>query len=517
MVDIVIEQVDSVNIRVRCDRSIAKELSDYFTFKVPGHSYMPAYRKRIWDGQIKLYNMFSQLIYAGLEEYVCRFARERGYTHARAEAHAGAREGAHGYAGARAHTHTHANVRAYMMEKLKVPMEPHEHQIDAVRHSMINDRALLVSPTGSGKSMMIYALVRYQLDRLPSDKKILVVVPTTSLVSQLYSDFKEYANKSGWSAESVCHRVMSGIPKDDIKKRVVISTWQSIYKQPKEYFKRFGAVFGDECHLFKAKSLTNIMTKLEDCDVRIGTTGTLDGSLTHKLVIEGLFGPVYTVTKTKTLMERKLLSELRIDAILLKHPEQVRNTMKRCTYQDELDYIVSCENRNRFICELVNRLKGNTLVLFQYVEKHGKQLNEMMKKICPNKQIFFVYGGTDAEQREQIRKIVEKTENAIIVASYGTFSTGVSIKRLHNVVFSSPSKSRIRVLQSIGRQLRKSEHKDMAKLYDIADDLSWKKYKNHTLRHFEDRLKIYESEGFEHTRVNINLEEMQCPQTTNLE
>jgi len=348
-------------------------------------------------------------------------------------------------------------------------------------------------------------MVRYHLDKLSKDKKILIIVPTTSLVSQLYSDFKDYAKNDKWCVETNCHRVMSGIEKDDLKKRVIISTWQSIYKQPKEYFSKFGAVFGDECHLFKAKSLTSIMTKLEDCPVRIGTTGTLDGSLTHKLVIEGLFGPVYEVTKTKTLMERKLLSTLKIDAILLKHSESVRSELKRSTYQDEIDYIVSCEERNRFVCRLTNNLRGNTLVLFQFVEKHGKVLHQMMKKEFPDKQVFFVHGGTDAEQRETIRKFVEKTENAVIIASYGTFSTGVSIKRLHNIVFASPSKSRIRVLQSIGRQLRKSEHKDVAKLYDIADDLSWKKYKNHTLRHFEERLKIYDGESFQYAQININL------------
>lgn len=497
MTDILVEHVDSVNIRVRCERGIAKELSDYFTFKVPGHTYMPAYRKRIWDGQIKLYNMFSQLIYTGLEDYVESFAHARGYTFVRARGCA--------YTPARGHAHTLAHLRSYAREKLNIPMEPHEHQLDAIRHALNVNRTLLVSPTGSGKSLMIYTMVRYHLDKLPKDKKILIIVPTTSLVSQLYSDFKDYSKNDRWSVEDNCHKVMSGMEKDDLKKRVIISTWQSIYKQPKQYFAKFGAVFGDECHLFKAKSLTSIMTKLEDCPVRIGTTGTLDGSLTHKLVIEGLFGPVYEVTKTKTLMERKLLSTLKIDAILLKHSESVRSELKRCTYQDEIDYIVSCQERNKFVCRLTNKLRGNTLVLFQFVEKHGKVLDKMMREMYPDKQVFFVHGGTDAEQRETIRKFVEKTEDAVIIASYGTFSTGVSIKRLHNIVFSSPSKSRIRVLQSIGRQLRKSEHKDVAKLYDIADDLSWKKYKNHTLRHFEERLKIYDGESFQYAQVNINL------------
>ena len=498
MSDLLIEHVDSVNIRVRCERGVAKELSDYFTFKVPGHAYMPAYRKRIWDGQIKLYNMFSQLIYAGLEKYVIRFASERGY---KIKTVARKRNG-----------FTEFTVRSFMEDHLKLsiggkPIKPHEHQVNAVTHALRDDRALLVSPTGSGKSLIIYALMRYHLDKIENDRKILIIVPTTSLVSQLYSDFADYASGSTWKVDQNCHKVMAGVPKDDIKRRVIISTWQSIHKQPKKFFDKFAAVFGDECHLFKAKSLTGIMTKLENCLVRVGTTGTLDGSLTHKLVIEGLFGPVHQVTKTKTLMERKLLSELKIDAILLRHSESVRDEMKRCAYQDEIDYIVRCDERNRFICDLCSNLKGNTLVLFQFVEKHGKILHKLMQEKNPNKKIFFIYGKTDADMREEVRSITEGVDNAIIIASYGTFSTGVSIKRLHNIVFSSPSKSRIRVLQSIGRQLRKSEHKDVAKLYDIADDLSWKKYKNHTLRHFEDRLKIYDSEGFEHKVIKLNLKE----------
>ena len=189
----------------------------------------------------------------------------------------------------------------------------------------------------------------------------------------------------------------------------------------------------------------------------------------------------------------------------LKYPEHIRTETKRSTYQEEIDFILSNTKRNNFICNLCDSLEGNTLVLFQFVEKHGKPLCKMMEHKCKDRSIFFVYGGTDIDVREKIRQITETKSNAIIIASYGTFSTGISIKRLHNIVFSSPSKSRIRVLQSIGRQLRKSEHKDKAKLFDIADDLHWKKWKNHTLRHLKERLKIYESEKFEHRVVPISL------------
>lgn len=259
------------------------------------------------------------------------------------------------------------------------------------------------------------------------------------------------------------------------------------------------------CHLFKSNSLTSIMTKLKTCPYRIGTTGTLDGSHTHKLVIEGLFGRVHKVVTTKDLIDQDILSPLNIDCVLLNHADQNKKLVKKMTYQEELDWIVGNEDRNKFITKLTGSLKGNTLVLFQYVEKHGAVLHELFKKEIKDKTIYFIHGGTDAEQREYVRKIMETSDNKIIIASYGVFSTGVSIKRLHNIVFASSSKSRIRVLQSIGRQLRKSEHKISAKLYDIADDLSWKSYKNHTLRHFTERLKIYESEKFNHKTIKIPL------------
>jgi superfamily II DNA or RNA helicase len=247
------------------------------------------------------------------------------------------------------------------------------------------------------------------------------------------------------------------------------------------------------------------MTKLTECPYRIGTTGTLDDSLTHKLVIEGLFGPVFKVTNTKHLMEQDLLSSLEIDCILLKHKEEDRKLLKRCKYHDELEWLVQNETRNNFIANMSKNLKGNTLILFQLVEKHGKHLNELINKVCPDHEVFFVYGGTPIEDREKLRKIVEKNDKAIIIASYGTFSTGISIKRLHNIIFASPSKSRIRILQSIGRQLRKSEHKDKAKLYDIGDDLSWKAWKNHTLKHFVERIRIYNIEKFDYRSIQIDL------------
>jgi superfamily II DNA or RNA helicase len=339
---------------------------------------------------------------------------------------------------------------------------------------------------------------------LPKDKKILIIVPTTGLVSQMYNDFKDYSSKNNWNVDDKCHVVYAGQDKVT-EKKVVISTWQSLYKMSEKYFSQYGAIFGDECHLFKSKSLTSLMTKLKDCKYRIGTTGTLDGTHTHKLVIEGLFGGVYNVTTTTKLIEKDLLSRLEIDCINLQYPIKDIESVKRATYQDEIKWIIAHEKRNKFITSLCSSMKGNTLLLFNYVEKHGKPLFDRIRRECSDRKVFFIHGGTETEQREYIRKIIDKEKNAILIASYGTCSTGINIKNIHNIIFSSPSKSVIRVLQSIGRGLRKSSNKDHVKLYDISDNLNFKKYKNHTMRHFDERIKIYNRENFVFNILKIKL------------
>jgi len=249
------------------------------------------------------------------------------------------------------------------------------------------------------------------------------------------------------------------------------------------------------------------MTKLTDCKYRFGFTGTLDGTETHKLVLEGLFGQVKSFVKTKDLIEAGTVADLKIKILVLKYSDEICKACKDLNFQDEMDFIVRSEKRNRFINNLVQSLNGNTLVLFQYVEKHGKELYTLISnKINKDRKVFFVFGGTDAETRESIRSITEKETNAIIIASYGTFSTGINIRNLHNVIFASPSKSRIRNLQSIGRGLRKSDTKDACTLYDIADNLQYKKKVNYTLKHLYERVKIYNEEQFDYKIYKINLE-----------
>ena len=261
---------------------------------------------------------------------------------------------------------------------------------------------------------------------------------------------------------------------------------------PESIFERFSVVIGDEAHQFKSKSLISIMTKLSDAKYRYGFTGTLDGSQTHKWVLEGLFGPSYKIIKTDELMKKGHLAKLDINVLLLKHPPN-----KFETFEEEVKYIIGHTRRNNFIKNLALDLKGNTLILYARVEGHGQPLYEMINNnTSDSRHVFFVHGGVDTQDREKVRDITEREDNAIIVASYGTFSTGINIKNLHNVIFASPSKSRIRNLQSIGRVLRKGDNKSKATLYDIADDIRYKSRKNYTLNHLIERIKVYNEEKF---------------------
>ena len=478
--DIRIEKYDEVYIKVYCDPGVAYEVSEYFTFDVPGAKYMPAYRNKVWDGKVRLYNPMSQTLYCGLLPYVERFCRERNYEIE--------------YLGDFSHEEYSMLEAKQFISGLNLTLEPRDYQIKAFVYAVRNRRALLISPTASGKSLIIYLIARYY------NARTLIIVPTTSLVSQLASDFADY----GFESDRYVHRIYSGQDKQT-NKPITISTWQSIYKLPKEFFEQFDVVIGDEAHLFKAKSLTDIMTNLVNAKYRIGTTGTLDGTKTHKLVLEGLFGPVRKVTTTKELMDQGHVADFNIKCLLLKHPNSICQALKQATYQQEIEYLILNESRNKFISNLSLSLKGNTLILYQYVDKHGKLLYDMINDKVGDRKCFFVYGKTEVEVREDIRHIVEKEHDAIIIASYGTFSTGINIRNLHNIIFASPSKSRVRNLQSIGRGLRKSETKDSATLYDIADDLRYKKRDNFTLKHFVERIKIYSDEKFEFKIYKIEL------------
>jgi superfamily II DNA or RNA helicase len=487
MTDINIQKKNEIYLKVSTEPHIHQELSEHFTFEVPGAKFMPQYRSKYWDGKIRLYSTHTGEIYVGLLDKIVSWAKNCGYTvnfeHNK-------------FYGSPFEENEMISLEGVSDYMKKISRHtPRDYQIDAVYDALKYNRKLLISPTASGKSLMIYSVIRYFAEK---DNKILLIVPTTSLVEQMYKDFEDY----GWDAEYYCHKIYSGREKTT-NKQIIITTWQSIYNLPRSFFNDFSVVIGDEAHLFKSKSLVSIMTKCDNAKYRYGFTGTLDGSQTHKWVLEGLFGPSYKVTQTKELIEKGHLSKLQIKVLLLKHNEHKFNE-----YEEEIQYLINHKKRNNFIKNLSLDLKGNSLILFSRVETHGLPLYESINNSASkDRKIFFVHGGVDAEDREKVREITEKENNAIIVASYGTFSTGINIKNLHNVIFASPSKSRVRNLQSIGRILRKGDNKTKAVLYDIADECIFKEKKNYTLNHLIERIKIYNEEKFNYEIIPINFKE----------
>lgn len=478
------------HIRVYASDSIAWEIREEFTFFVPGYKFMPKYRSGIWDGKIRIFDYGKRLLPAGLWHRLKKFAKARNYEIEIEDSTYGSPD-------------DKIQVDPKKIMKFIDSLDLHsggkqitirDYQFDAICTAISERRCILLSPTGSGKSLIIYVLTRWYQENY--EDKILIIVPTIQLVDQMYGDFEDYASNVDWNVKHELHKIYSGQEKVNVHENIYISTWQSIYKLPRTWFERFGCIFGDEAHEFAAQSLTKSMDKSSNAQFRIGTTGTLSDSKTNQLVLEGIFGKVFKVTTTKKLQENDTLSQLKIDILKLDYTDKTRQLVAGSKYAVEVDWIVRNEKRNKYICTVADSLEGNTLILFNFVDKHGKILFDMMKDHSKHR-VFYVSGIVPKEDREAIRKIVETQKKSTTVASLKTFSRGINIKNLHNVLLVTPSKSKITVLQSIGRSLRKSTTGQQARLLDFADDLTYNGKKNYAMKHADERLKIYQAEQFD--------------------
>jgi superfamily II DNA or RNA helicase len=499
-----VNKLDEAKLRLEStDSGVIREIVEHYTFFAAGYKFMPAFRNKVWDGKIRLVDSRTQILPYGLLHSLADFALHRGY---RLKFGPGIIQPED-----TPKDLLHEYVHSLPLTAHGQLITPRDYQIDAFCHAIRNGRSVLVSPTASGKSLIIYLMLRWFLDNEADPKeKVLIVVPTTSLVEQMAKDFAEYSSTDkGFDAETEVHKIYSGKEKINISSRVVVTTWQSAIKMTPAWFNNYGMVIGDEAHNFKAKSLTTIMNSLGRARFRVGTTGTLDGAQVHELVLTGSFGKVYKVTTTKALIDDGSLAPLKITCLALKYAAETRKLVSKFAYKDEIEFLVTSPARNKFIVNLALGQKGNTLVLYNLVEKHGKVLHRLITQACAGtkRKVFFVSGAVNAEEREAVRELTEKESDAIIVASMGTFSTGVNIRNLHNLIMASPTKSQIRLLQSIGRGLRKSDNGWTTNIYDVSDDLSWKKNKNFTMNHALERIRIYDRERFDYRIFELDLVE----------
>jgi len=500
--EIIVENIDNSFLYIDTDPSIAQELSDYFSFMTPNYRFMPKYKNGIWDGKTRLYKIIGSTLPAGLFNILLKFASDNDYTVVDRRTPIPIETPSE--------DEIEDFLTALQPHSDNGPIQHYDYQVNAVKTSILDSRATIVSATSSGKSLIIYSLIRWYQQKTKG--KILILVPTTNLVSQMHSDFDDYSRVDGfWDVEENVHKIHQGKKKNS-DKQVYVSTWQSVYKMSEEYFSQFDVILCDEVHGASAASIIGIMEKAKNAFIRIGFTGTLKDMKLHQLTIVGLFGDIKKVTSARDLMDRGFITKLDVKFMILKYNQSIckeinRRVVEKITptgkkiyrknYIVEMDFITQCMARHLYICNLVSVLPGNVLVLFNKVQKHGKPLYEMMKqRLDKKKNVYYISGETKVDNREKIRGSIEKETDSVLVASYGTLSTGVNIKSLQFVVFASPYKSEIKVLQSIGRILRKNKGKKKAVLFDIVDDFRYKKYVNYSFKHFQKRFDIYKNEKF---------------------
>jgi len=497
----VIKEDESTLIVVPNEAHIIEELSDYFEIEKENSVYQRRNRKG-WDGITRLYSKASGRLPAGLFHHLKKFAYDFQYT---------------------------MDVEESIDSKLDInredyvkfvnedicpyskgnPIKPYEYQLYAAYYALKNKRGTLLAATSAGKSLIIYIISRIMelSDEKGVGKRILITVPTTSLVEQLYNDFVDYANnhKKDWVVGNHVQKI-SGQYEKTVNRNIVISTWQSAIKLYN--LNQFGVWINDETHNGKSSSIKEIGKNLSECAFRVGLTGTLDGVELHSLEIQGVFGPVKQIVKAKELQDMGRAAETKVFGILLEHPESAKRLLRNLQNEDkkvkgsksnpyeiEMQYLMSCPLRNDYLTRLASELKGNTVFLTGRIDAHLKPLEEKFKE-ATDKPIFVIHGGVGADEREVIRNILETHDNAIILASYGTMSTGVSVKNLHNLVFAYPLKARIKILQSVGRMMRMHTSKSHAKIIDIGDNLKLGGKANHTMEHMRKRFEHYISEGW---------------------
>ena len=499
MADVEIRYKDEANCRIVTDEMILYNLRESLKFHPANYFFSPKYKNHLWDGYIRLIK--NDTLPTGLIPKLCEIIKGFNFTFTIDSRYI------------QKYNITKDFVSNYSQflnltddEGNKIQLR--DHQLEGVYKAISNKRMTGLSATNSGKSALIYTYIRFLLD-IVKVKKILLLVPNITLVEQMYNDFASYSLANKWDVRENCQKIYSNIKvKDrDYNKNIIISTWQSIYEWDEEFFSEFDSFICDEVHLAKGDSIQKIANKCINASYRLGVTGSLSDSYTDELVIRGAFGSVYKLIDNKEMIEKGYSTPYKIKCILLKYNEKISQAMKYLSWNDEVDFLLESPERNKYIAKLVKNLNNNTLILFEKIKKHGVPLLQLLKSALPDRKIFYIDGSISNDQRLKIIDYMKDHNDIILLATYQTFSTGINLRNLHNLVFSSPFKSKIRLVQSLGRMLRKMKDKDSVTVYDLVDDLSYKSHKNNTLTQFTDNRMVYydnEKADYKIYRVNID-------------
>lgn len=503
-----IEKLNESFLKISGDFDCYGSISKFFTFHAPNYRFDPKYRSGNWDGKIRLLRIEKDyaILHVGLLKRLLEFCDKYELKYEVDKE-------------LRKESDFNSESIFQFLDTIELPetySNIHGHQEDLFHIAVLKKRAITISPTGSGKSLGIYLYIKFlQKKLLKPEEKVLLIVPTTSLVLQMEKDFIEY-DDCYKEIEGQIHIIFQGHEKTS-DRQIFISTWQSLQDQEKEYFKQFRVLIVDECHGAKAKTITSISGACVNADYRLGTTGTLDDWKVHHVMLTGIFGNIYRIVHTKHLIEKGILSKLQVYSIVMRYPLEVKVYVRNFNYKQEIDFVVSNLYRNTLLVNAMSKVEGNTLILFNLID-HGKWIYyEMQKKVYGKKKVFYIDGMTKTEEREEVRADVERNNRNIIVASAAIFSTGINIKRLHNIVLPT-GKSKIRVLQSIGRGLRRHETKEHLNVFDFVDDFRLEYLEvidypdikpriNFLYKHYLQRQEYYVEEGFPLQEKIINISE----------
>tara|TARA_B100000900_G_scaffold412619_1_gene434788 strand:- start:4624 stop:6126 length:1503 start_codon:yes stop_codon:yes gene_type:complete len=469
-----------------------EQLNISLTKRIDSWRFNPLVKRGVWDGYIS-YFKDNKWIPSGLWRYVYNVCKEYkfdlkidGVTEL-----------------------FDKNISAEWFEKYALELfkgseiTPRDYQIEAAYNILKFRKCLSELATSAGKTLISFLTVAYLLEQEKA-KKILFIVPNVSLVVQATEDFNDYnfANRINIKVQQIYsgQKIREG-------RNVVIGTYQSLVKKGKEYFDQFDAVIIDECHKMKSQSIKTILSKCVNAEYRYGLSGTIpkEGTL-DRLTLMAYTGPLISEVNAYFLQQEGYIANCKVKVIEMDYaPESAKNAFtemahnkyeNKDVFQLEQNYVINSEPRLDFICKVIGKIPRNSLILFHRIE-HGKKIYEKLRQET-NKQVYYVDGGIDKDVREEFKKKMEKGDDVAIVASYGTFSTGISIKKIHNIFFTESFKSEVIIRQSIGRGLRQHHSKSNVLIIDFVDDLCTEEWKNYLMKHSKTRQKIYREQRFEY-------------------
>ena len=420
MIKVEVKSVNASHVRIVCDRGVLQEIVEYFSFFAPAYQFHPKFKARIWDGKIRLVSPRDSLIYVGLIDKLREFCEDSEYEFVDNSGYSNSKED------------VPENIAEIIAKDVNLDpkYKVRDYQAQYIYNAIRDSRSINLSPTSSGKSLIIYLIMSYY--RMKYQSRTLIVVPTVGLVKQMANDFLDYG-----CDPSIIHGISAGASKKT-SHPIVVSTWQSLARiKEKSWFEQFDVILGDEVHTFAAKSLQDIMNSLTECYWRHGFTGTIgEDSKVNKMVLEGLFGTVRKFVSTKDLINSGTVANFDVTAIVMKHGDQIKKEFHQNLaklqggakkYSAEREFLTNHDVRNKFIRKIVkNNRDNNGLILFDLVEKHGKVLKKYLETI-PGTKLHFIYGGTPADERERVRQLVENDNLEVVTLDFEEFKLNIPV------------------------------------------------------------------------------------------